>query len=520
MEQPQEITNIEYRKAEVIYVDPNVLTPHKLNAEIFGNLKTNETYPDLKLAIQLFGILQPLIINGTNIVSGNVRLQIAKELGFKVVPCITENEIGEYKNLQEVLSVSDELMDKYKMILHDLKKKDTVLSKIIRKEILEEMYGIKQGKRSDISPQMAAAIKERNKIASPTDRTKLNNVRKHLEEAFPGDKAKQDAWLGSLDPKASLKTVVKESSKLSISDTENPDLKKRFDFATKQINIYNQNCLDLSIIPDKSISAVVGSPPYFQRRESQGFENELGTQKNVADFIDLLVEHYVGLKSKLCADGTIWVNIADVVKNSCFTLSPERFMLEMSKHFKLLDIIYWVKSNAQPGDGDNSFQNVEYLLKFGLIEKPYTDYTWLNGISELEDITFGKGQRIKLSSFLTLKQGFIKTSGANTKRLRQLCKENGFYLEHTSTYPVEIPYMCLKISAKKDSHVLDLFNGTGTTGIASIMADMNLTYHGFEINPLSVRSSKINIEDATGEQSNCTAIPFVPNVENQSGQAA
>ena len=324
----------------------------------------------------------------------------------------------------------------------------------------------------------------------------------------------------SQGPKATLKTVLKDAERLAAKTKGGPDETKRFDFIKNMINVYNQTCLDLSHIPDKSVQVVGGSPAFYNMRVSQGFENELGRQNTVAEFVSLLVQHYKQCERILTDDGCIWVNIADVIRNSCYMLTTEKFIIAMDEAgIKLKDRIYWVKASSQPGDGDGSLGNVELLLKFSFCKNPYTDYTWLNAIAQKEDLKYGEGQRVRLSSFLNLKDGIVKTNIANTARLRKACKKHGFYLEHTSTYPIEIPYVFLMTSCREDSHFVDLHNGTGTSGKAVLILNSEfkkkVVYHGFEINTLSVHSTKVNIEMDFGEQPSDNTIPFYPKQDNE-----
>jgi DNA modification methylase len=206
-------------------------------------------------------------------------------------------------------------------------------------------------------------------------------------------------------------------------------------------------------------------------------------------------------------------------------LTTEKFIIAMDEAgIKLKDRIYWIKSCSQPGDNDGSLGNVELLLKFSFCKNPYVDYTWLNDIAQKEDLKYGEGQRVRLSSFLNLKDGIVKTNIANTARLRAECKKHGFYLEHTSTYPIEIPYIFLMTSCREGSHFVDLYNGTGTSGKAALIINSefkkNIVYHGFEINSLSVHSTKVNIEMDLGEQPSDNIIPFYPKQDNEIEKAA
>ena len=393
-------SNIEGSNLKIVEMKLADLIPNKLNSELYGDPAKNEALAMLRQSMKLVGLKVPLIVTKSGkMKDGDLRRIILMEMGETTAPCIIETEFESLEILKEKNNIDTEILEKYKTIIYDLKKKETVFSKIIRNDVFNMIHGDLQGKRSDKDADTKKAMDERKQIASKSGITKLNKIRDLVEEAFPGDRDSQDEWLVSQGPKATLKTVLKDAERLAAKTKGGPDETKRFDFIKNMINVYNQTCLDLSHIPDKSVQVVGGSPAFYNMRVSQGFENELGRQNTVAEFVSLLVQHYKQCERILTDDGCIWVNIADVIRNSCYMLTTEKFIIAMDEAgIKLKDRIYWVKASSQPGDGDGSLGNVELLLKFSFCKNPYTDYTWLNAIAQKEDLKYGEGQRVRLSS--------------------------------------------------------------------------------------------------------------------------
>lgn len=501
------------------------LVPNELKQYLFETNHDKESFLELKASIALGGVQVPLITYGRNVRKGNRRLQCCIDLGIKTVPCIDEKYNSELESL--LVDSKSQLTDNYKTFILDSFKKQTVLAKLLRLETLNETYNIRQGARTDLNGRIAMYIMERNAIASTSTRTHLLQLRKHLEKAMPGQRDVQNEWIKQQGGSAKLKTLLIDARRLAASinvNQKNADassiqqrkncLRQRTDYCNGSITIYNQSCFDLTVIHDRTIQVIVGSPPYPQARPKQdGIDNsqEIGTEPDVETYTDRLVECYTRCKSKLTEDGTIWVNIADNMRDGSFKGAPELFLTKMLRAgFKCCDKIYWVKTSAQPGDGDNSFQNVEYIMKFSVCDRPYTNYAWLNDTDNFNGNTFGKGKRIKISSFINLKQGFITTSPASTAKLRKACEEAGFYLEHTSTYLPEIPYMCIKLSSKINSNILDIFNGCGNTAVAVLEAEMNLSYYGIEINGQSVKASQINLEKVHKLLPKGDVVDFIP----------
>jgi len=507
----------------VFYRDPKELIPNQLNADISGDPQKNSRYQELLQSIKICGILQPLIVTKRNrIRAGNMRHHIALSIGLTKVPCLEEIDSDELLKVEAVEN-KEQIIDNYKTVSHDINKGDTPYSKLMRIKILEEYYGIRQGVRIDKSPEIKQAKEKRDKIAPQTERTQLKAIEKNLELAFPDDAEKQKEYWGKVGTGKSVIAAVKETKMLAVKAQEPEDLDERFDYITDQIKIYNQSCLDLSNIPNKSIRAIIGSPPYHLMKPPQeGFENELGQEETAKQYALNLLELYLPCKRILLDDGSIWIVINEGVKNGSYTGAVEWLIVLMLENgFILNDVLIWAKYNTQPSGGNRSTRNFEYILQFTLKPVPKCDFTWLNGFEPLNDNVFGVGAGIKLASFIHLKEGFVKTSVANTGRLREACEKEGFYLEHSSTYPPEIPFVCIKTSCQKGDHIADLFNGCGSTAKAVLYAaDMDITYHGFEINPVSVRASKINIEMDFGKQSNGKTKEFKPTTDNSTPKVA
>ena len=84
---------------QVVAVNTNDLV---LNQTIVDIYSTPENFADIKSNILQFGVIQPILVNRSNlvVVSGNLRLKIARELGYKAVPVIfcdlTEDELNSY----------------------------------------------------------------------------------------------------------------------------------------------------------------------------------------------------------------------------------------------------------------------------------------------------------------------------------------------------------------------------------------------------------------------------------------
>jgi DNA modification methylase len=94
---------------------------------------------------------------------------------------------------------------------------------------------------------------------------------------------------------------------------------------------------------------------------------------------------------------------------------------------------------------------------------------------------------------MDFRDGMVKTNAATTQFLRKKCEERGFYLNHTAVFPEVIPMIPILSTTRPGDLILDLFNGTGTTGEVSVKLDRK--YVGYEYNPEYVMASEIRLSE-------------------------
>jgi DNA modification methylase len=79
-----------------------------------------------------------------------------------------------------------------------------------------------------------------------------------------------------------------------------------------KIDIYAGDCLDsLKKLEDQSINTCITSPPYWNLRDYNGEEKQLGLEDTPEEFVDNLVAVFKEVKRVLRDDGTVWLNLAD-----------------------------------------------------------------------------------------------------------------------------------------------------------------------------------------------------------------
>jgi DNA modification methylase len=133
----------------------------------------------------------------------------------------------------------------------------------------------------------------------------------------------------------------------------------------------------LKTLPDNHFHCCVTSPPYFNLRNYQGEEKQVGRESTPEEFVDSIVEIFREVKRVLRDDGVAWINIGD-------TYSPDKslygipwrmaFALQADGWYLRQDII-WAKPNPTPESiKDRCTKAHEYI--FMLTKSPKYHFDW------------------------------------------------------------------------------------------------------------------------------------------------
>jgi DNA modification methylase len=240
-------------------------------------------------------------------------------------------------------------------------------------------------------------------------------------------------------------------------------------------------------LPDEFFQAIITSPPYFNLRDySDGIEtDEIGKEKDYQEYIKNLLLVFEILKSKLRADGLLWLNLGDTYKNKMLMGIPWRIALALQDSGWILrsDII-WYKPNAMPSSiKDRPTTDHEYIFMFSKNNEYFYDADAIREphktFSEDSKMKGGRNHFGKING--TPENG--KNSGNNNLhdgRWDQAFHPKGrnkrtvweiplgkFRDAHFAVYPDKLVETCLFASTKENDFVLDPFAGSGTTGIVT-----------------------------------------------------
>lgn len=246
----------------------------------------------------------------------------------------------------------------------------------------------------------------------------------------------------------------------------------------KDIKLLNKDCLEaLKNIPSESIDCIVTSPPYWKGFEYEAYFN---SYKQYLDWCKLWLKE---CKRVLKPYGTFYLN---VINDSEITIRAFELMEIATRElmYKLHDTIIWYRYNQQPANTNRQLTNqCEYVFMLR--------HTSAN--VELDKI---KAYDANPNIFKTKNVGNVweipfNSSKSNLKGFGR--KELAGKWGH-SGFPEALPETCILLSTKENDIVLDLFMGTGTTGVVSVRHNRKFIGIDLDKNAYEIAKERINNE--------------------------
>jgi len=468
---------------KLIYVDPNILVENKNTNQLYSS--EPENLGRIKESIKSVGILEPLIVDPDNvIISGNIRLRIALELNMLSVPVIYQNRL---KIDAKLLSVShaQQRIKTYSEILEEVK-------------ILEANYPVGRGSRTDLIPEIRKNQELRKNVSiSNAKLNKLKNIEKFGKELYgEGTEKYKKLWNDIDSTKVSIHKKVNDLKKKVEAKENRAIIPETFEIDTENIKIYNKSCADMYEIKDKSIATIVCSPPYYQLKDYGTGSDQRGMETNVEEYINGLMHDFKDCKRVLKDDGSLWVNLGDVFINGTYNVTPHRFVIAMLDEGWLLnDEIIWAKNNANFTCYNRSVRVHEYIFHFTKQKKYYYDNSWFEELNDVDNkLSIGaKASTINLKSWMDRRESLLKVNANNMEDLRTACKDAGLSLSHQAAFPIVIPLIPILLTSKVGDTILDLYNGTATSGQAAV--ENGRKYVGYEIKAEYIKFSEVRLRN-------------------------
>lgn len=244
-------------------------------------------------------------------------------------------------------------------------------------------------------------------------------------------------------------------------------------YKNDRFDLYRGDCFKIMKgLESESIDCIITDPPYFL--SNGGITCQSGTmvsvnkgdwdkRKGYDEFYEFnkrwISESYRLLK----IGGTLWVS---GTLHNIYTIGS---IIESHGEFRILNNITWVKTSPPPNLSCRFFtHSTETILwvRKGKKTKHFFDYQQmkhLNGGKQMKDVwVIGRPKKSE------------KTFG-----------------KHPTQKPEEIIDRMVKSSTKEGETILDMFNGSGTTGVVSIRN--NRRYIGIELENEYFKNSKSRI---------------------------
>lgn len=472
-------------KNQIIYVDPTTLIENQVVTEIYP---VTENYQSILENIKAMGVLEPLLVDEHNVViSGNLRRQIAIELGIKSVPVIVCDNGG---------LDTDAL--KLKAVSHAQQRIKTYSQLLKEYEILSELYPVKKGERTDKDPAKKANKEKRDSLnISKAKLGMLKSIKQLATELYGDDTAEyKNVWNEVDAQKTSLNAIVKGLKRTKIERVNSAALPDSYEVIAERIKIYNKSCEQMSEIKDGEIACILTSPPYFQMKDYGTGAKQRGFEKDVDSYIKALVKDFRDCKRVLADDGSLWVNLAEPVIEGEYKTIPHKFVQAMMNEGWIFnDEVIWIKNNPQFTQAKRSVKAHEYIFHFVKSKNFKYDISWLSNLSDPDNlISIGTSGKVhNLLSTVDFRDNILKTNSNKMDNLRKKCIEQGFHLTHGAAFPITVPLILLLTTTQPGDTILDIYSGTATTGEAAAMTGRK--YIGYEIKPEFIMASEVRLEE-------------------------
>jgi DNA modification methylase len=238
-------------------------------------------------------------------------------------------------------------------------------------------------------------------------------------------------------------------------------------------------------LPDNTFQCAVTSPPYWGVRD-YGIENQIGSEPDLHQYIEHLVEVFRQVRRVLKPDGIFWLNIGntytsggrkwrdsdDKNKGRAMSYRPPTppglkkkdligvawlMALECQKDgWYLRNDIIWNKPNCQPESvKDRLTVSHEYLFMFTKSERYYFDQEAIK-----ENTTNGNGRKNRRTVW-----------SINTEP----CSE-----AHFAVFPKALIRPCILAGSRRNDIILDPVYGAGTVGV--VTKELGRRCVGIELN--------------------------------------
>jgi site-specific DNA-methyltransferase (adenine-specific) len=237
-------------------------------------------------------------------------------------------------------------------------------------------------------------------------------------------------------------------------------------------------------LPAGIARSIVTSPPYFRQRD-YGYRDQIGSEATPTQYVTRLIETFSALREILTPDGTLWLNLGDVVQKGELLGLPWQVALALKKDgWRLISDVIWHKPNAMPSSTTRRpTVDHEYLFLFAKTLRYHYD---ADAVREPHK-TFSadsrmRGGRAHLRPGGRTPEGgkFSGQQGLHSGSWAKAFHPNGrnrrtvwsvplskFRGAHFAVFPERLIDPCISATTVRGDIVLDPFIGSGTTAVVA-----------------------------------------------------
>lgn len=239
---------------------------------------------------------------------------------------------------------------------------------------------------------------------------------------------------------------------------------------------------DRSIIPDRSVDLIVTSPPYYNARD-YGTEEQIGHGQSYIDYLESLLDVWVGCERVLRPNGKLAVNLPlyGITKKENSEQHNRRLLnisadnasrIVRNTALEFYDTYVWWKGR-------------KVQAMFG--SYPYPGNLYSGGSVEYIDIFVSPGRPSRYPDGVKRKSKMTEEEWSSwTDNLWHIQPESSD--EHPAVFPLELPSRLIRMFTFAGGTVLDPFCGRGTTLLAARHLDRDAV--GIEMNPRFVELAR------------------------------
>jgi DNA modification methylase len=260
-----------------------------------------------------------------------------------------------------------------------------------------------------------------------------------------------------------------------------------------------------AVIDDGSVQLCITSPPYCLVRK-KGYAGELTSQEQVA----WLTRFFAIVKRKLCEDGSLFLDVADVWQPGEPVTDPwtDRLVLALIDQlgYRLAEKLYWHNPGKVPGPAEwvtirreRVTQSIESLFWMSRSPHPYANNRSVlrpYSASMRRLLAAGGEEGAKRPSGHVLAAGafgrdnggaiphslIVAPNTSSNDSYQRYCREHGLPA-HPARFPEALPEFAIKLASRENDLVWDPFGGSLTTAAVAerlgrrwISGDKSLAY--------------------------------------------